>query len=545
MNRNVLLGLLLAVFCIGLLLNTWIVDDAYITFRVVDNWIHGRGLTWNPGERVQVFTHPLWMLTMSAAYVVTRDFFVMSTAVSLLLCLATIAILRRSLAGGEPWRFALLLGLLTSSKAFMDYTSSGLENPLAYMLAALFWVQMSAAATQPPQPQRVAVLWFIASLAFLNRYDAVLLYLPALGWITWRTRRALGFGAIWPRSALATLPAILWLLFATFYYGFPLPNTYYAKAAAGVPLDDRLQRGVAYCINSVQWDTASHVLVLIGAALAVRRRHSAAIAAFAGIGLYMLYVLFNASATHMSGRFYAVPFCIALLFVARLWPSARTAAVLGAALLLWNAINPRAPLKMGTRFYRSDVGSQSRIDANDLVHRHGPRVLFGHRGDRRVPDVDWFQIGLAFRSHPAKLHVGGPNGSEPVGFFAFAAGHEKTILDYCGLTDPLLARLHACNVARPELWKSGHFYRLPPDGYVQTLARGENVIVDPGVRDYYARLHLVSRDPDLWRPARLAAILRLNTGRYDHLLAPYERHTRNAFGGDCWPTLQQLVGAVR
>ena len=40
----------------------WIGDDGYISLRVVLNLVEGRGLTWNVDERVQVFTHPLWLL---------------------------------------------------------------------------------------------------------------------------------------------------------------------------------------------------------------------------------------------------------------------------------------------------------------------------------------------------------------------------------------------------------------------------------------------------------------------------------------------------
>lgn len=36
-------------------------DDAYITLRYVRNLLSGKGLAWNPGERVEGFTHPLWL----------------------------------------------------------------------------------------------------------------------------------------------------------------------------------------------------------------------------------------------------------------------------------------------------------------------------------------------------------------------------------------------------------------------------------------------------------------------------------------------------
>ena len=39
------------VFC-----TAWLTEDAFITFRTVDNFINGYGLTWNTGERVQAYT---------------------------------------------------------------------------------------------------------------------------------------------------------------------------------------------------------------------------------------------------------------------------------------------------------------------------------------------------------------------------------------------------------------------------------------------------------------------------------------------------------
>ena len=38
----------------------WLCDDIFITFRAVDNFLAGYGPVWNVGERVQVYTHPLW-----------------------------------------------------------------------------------------------------------------------------------------------------------------------------------------------------------------------------------------------------------------------------------------------------------------------------------------------------------------------------------------------------------------------------------------------------------------------------------------------------
>jgi hypothetical protein len=66
--RERIAGIALALLYIGLVIRTsWVGDDAYITFRALENFLHGYGPVFNVGERVQVFTHPLWFLLQAAA----------------------------------------------------------------------------------------------------------------------------------------------------------------------------------------------------------------------------------------------------------------------------------------------------------------------------------------------------------------------------------------------------------------------------------------------------------------------------------------------
>ena len=64
---------------------------------------------------------------------------------------------------------------LIFSKAFVDYSTSGLENPLTHLLLAIFF-------TLYWNPERATSddLWLVAALIMLNRLDAGLLVLPAL-----------------------------------------------------------------------------------------------------------------------------------------------------------------------------------------------------------------------------------------------------------------------------------------------------------------------------------------------------------------------------
>src|SRR4051812_5661024 len=76
LGTRVAVGVLLtALFLCAIVRYGWVAEDAYITLRTVDNFVHGFGLRWNVAERVQAYTHPLWMLLLCLVYAVTREDF--------------------------------------------------------------------------------------------------------------------------------------------------------------------------------------------------------------------------------------------------------------------------------------------------------------------------------------------------------------------------------------------------------------------------------------------------------------------------------------
>src|SRR5262245_18067123 len=188
---------------------------------------------------------------MAGLGLITREFFYTSMFVSFAFMVAIIAMVWRWLPRqADRW---LALILILSSKAFVDYSSSGLEYPLSYFLLTLFVMRISSWDDAAPLPEQLPPLLLIASLAFVNRADTILLYFPALVWLLWRRIRELRLADL-GRLALASAPAWGWLLFSLIYYGFPFPNTYYAKAAFGAPRWLQLQQGAAYVVSSLRFD---------------------------------------------------------------------------------------------------------------------------------------------------------------------------------------------------------------------------------------------------------------------------------------------------
>src|SRR3954469_25355857 len=88
-QQLIVLGGCLA-FLLLLIRTAWLDDDAYITFRTVDNVLHGYGLRWNVLNRVQAYTHPLWMFAITAVAAVTREVYYASILLCVTVSVATI-----------------------------------------------------------------------------------------------------------------------------------------------------------------------------------------------------------------------------------------------------------------------------------------------------------------------------------------------------------------------------------------------------------------------------------------------------------------------
>lgn len=509
------LGLLLYV----LIANAWVLDDAYITFRSVDHFVSGRGLIWNPGERVQVFTHPLWMLLMSFCYSITHEFFFTVIALSMLVTLAAVFIASATLTQQFQtalWKIPLLIMGVCASKAFIDYASSGLETCLSYLLAALFiakWLSLPQTDVKQTVPS-VAWLFFLAALAFVNRLDTILLYAPALLYLLW-TLRGVFTGRVLLTVLLAFSPALLWELFSLIYYGFPFPNTAYAKnLATGLTAEWKFQRGLAYLANSVYWDTSSYVLLVGGLVLTLKAKAPQNWAIMAGVLLYIAYVVVSAaSATHMSGRFFAVPIFMAIFLLVHLLTNQRAGRFIAVFLWMGILLNPLSALKFGTSFYHPDTQNFSYIDTKWFTAADGA-ALINWRPHKSMPDHIWYKEGERIGKLSQPVHVGGPCGGVAIGYFGVAAGPELFIIDRAALSDPLLARLPAVQPKdMPEII-SGHFLRNIPAGYVASVAQNRNLLEDAHLRHYYAAIRVLTRDP-LFSWARFRTIWTMNTGGHE------------------------------
>lgn len=501
-------------FLVALGASAWMHDDAYITFRTVDNFLHGHGLTWNVVERVQAFTHPLWMFLHVGLFAVTGEAYFTSLGFSMVLsALVVYLLLFRFEASAEH---AAVVGfLLVSCKSFVDYSTSGLENPLTHLLIVLFaltWLR----ASDDVSFRVIFQLSLVAGLAAFNRLDTILFFIPTLSYLLLRHRSWQAVAV----SALGFLPPALWQLFSLVYYGFLFPNTAYAKLGIGAPRAAALDQGVDYLFYTFLNDPVT-ILVLCAATYgAVRVGPAQGRWILAGCGLYLAYAVWIGG-DYMAGRFLSAPVVAAatvLLSVRWPRPSRRQVrvglAILGLLLL-------RSATAAVTRPWHefSNVGDERQR------FYHATGWVKGLFADKPWPDHFFRRKGEYARRHGPTVVV-----DAYVGLLGFHAGPEIHIVDLLGLPDPLLARLPGRFSDHSRGWLPGHVARPLPAGFVESLETGENRIADPRLAVFYDRLRLVTRG-ELWTRERWLEILRFHRGGNASLVDAYVESHSESFTG--------------
>lgn len=251
-----------------------LLDDAYISFRYVQNCLMGRGLVFNPGERVEGYSNFLWVVQLvglGLAGAGPEDAaLLLATLYALATFVMTLALVRLVSWRREfPLAAVVALGFLAVNPSYAYWTTGGLETRSQTFFVLLgTWGALAASAAPPAlgaddaraarSRMRAALLGALGwSCACLTRPDTPLLFVAATAFAgvrrllgdlaardlplagkkrRKRARRARGDGAAgsaWRELLALSLPPSvvvgLHLAWRRTYYGDWLPNTYYAK----------------------------------------------------------------------------------------------------------------------------------------------------------------------------------------------------------------------------------------------------------------------------------------------------------------------------
>lgn len=175
----------------------WLTDDIFITFRYIDNLLAGNGLVYNVGERVEGFTHPLW-LTMLIPFHPNLE--LGAQLLGLFSFAGVIFLLTRS-----GW---LAAALVVCNMDMRIWATGGLET--------MFFTFLILLSVWAVREKKNWVGWVLLAIV-LTRPDGLLVAGIVLLFTGWKTGKPL-------------LLLIPFLALRYFYYGDLLPNTYYAKS---------------------------------------------------------------------------------------------------------------------------------------------------------------------------------------------------------------------------------------------------------------------------------------------------------------------------
>jgi len=232
----------------------WVAEDAYIDFRVVHNILSGYGPVFNHGERVEVYTDPLWVFILAVSSGLFRFVSVEWCSVLFGLFFTGIGFW---FAGLGTYNFAARrtskrvypVGLLCAScvAGVWMFATSGLETGLIFGWIGVSWWLLVRTFLKAQRGLIMSAI--VISLGFTIRPDMALLTI-CFGFVLFviETRGTRAEGAHLRRwqllLALTGIP-IVSELFRIAYFGMFVSNTALAKSASRI----WLHQGLEYFTN--------------------------------------------------------------------------------------------------------------------------------------------------------------------------------------------------------------------------------------------------------------------------------------------------------
>lgn len=463
----------------------FIQDDAFTSLRYVENFVNGKGMVFNDGERVEGYTNFLWVMLLSAikfldlafnfnldlpflaqflstlfgvpvlliVYLLSKKILQSktreSTAIvfsfsSVIMVLFTTPFIYWSVSGMETSLFILLT--LLSIYYFLDF-----ENPRHRNFFVLFSILNSFL-----RPEGLFFFLLLISFQMIKNYMAV----NEFGFSI-KLRNAFD-KKILNAVIVYFLPIGVYLAFRLAYFGYPFPNTFYAKTDFRIEfllrgwkyytdfLEAYMVYGILYLpmlIQLIRFKTNAIENVLIGFCLI----YTVMIIFIGGdvLPIYrffltvmpLLFILFINSTFELinefiQGRFHSiVKYSLILILIAY-------------SILNYNR---NIPEMMEKRSYESGLVSKMKIYAE---------ILNSVSEEEKIKS----KITIKSKSKSIGKESGFTVAMSTIGAFSFYSG--ARIIDLVGLTDEYTAHnpkeVEGIDVHLPVLWKE----RIYNAGYV-------------------------------------------------------------------------------
>lgn len=217
-----------------------LLDDAFISYRYADNLIHGHGLVFNPGERVEGYTNFLWVLLAAISIKFHLDPLMTTRILGISAYLLTIGFCswflfwNTSKTSLKELIILPLMIILFLPEGPAALAGSGLETPFVALLILLLGITQHV--WYPKSTLMRGGVALIPLIACLTRLDTTLFIASSACITFFDTYNRTGQGRdacekVVRRFAITAMGLAIYLLWKKFYYHEIIPNSYYAKAA--------------------------------------------------------------------------------------------------------------------------------------------------------------------------------------------------------------------------------------------------------------------------------------------------------------------------
>lgn len=201
---------------------SWLLDDAYIYFRYVDNAVLlGNGLVFNAGDFVEGFSSPAWCLLLMVLRLTGCPFWlgirVLGGLFYAVVWLMLVEVNRCFGPDDAPVSTVNypLIGI-SLTYGCVCYSTSGTESPLVIFMAVAFALLMAHPNAHGLQ--------FVVGLAPAVRPELAIPWALVVGYLALSRRQM-----PWWLFVSGVSSSLGWLAFRIWYYADLLPNTFYLK----------------------------------------------------------------------------------------------------------------------------------------------------------------------------------------------------------------------------------------------------------------------------------------------------------------------------
>ena len=252
---------------------SFIQDDAFTSLRYVQNFVDGNGLVFNIGERVEGYTNFLWVLLLSAVSFLARALNLnpnlpftaqfLSTLFGVLILVSTYLLAKKIIA--KNFSGSIISSLLALSATamvlfttpFIYWSVSGMETSLFVSLTLLSVYFFLDFETRSKRNTFVIISVLNSFLRPEGMFFFILLmsfklirnFLSAEELKLGKKIKSTFDSSIKKSLIVYAVPVIAYIIFRLLYYGYPFPNTFYAKTEFTTQF---LTRGWNYYINFLE-----------------------------------------------------------------------------------------------------------------------------------------------------------------------------------------------------------------------------------------------------------------------------------------------------